>query len=400
MATDSSVDLVRPPAWFGVGARSPLRRGRMLRRGSLPLRALRGTGNALHQRRHGLLTLIFACSLWCVPPPPVHAEAVAASPARAANPERSDPAFSVAIKQLNYESPLSTRPLPLMLWYPTDAQETSVVIRHLQLRAVPDGRPRDGLHPLVILSHGSGGSHLSHWRTAQFLAKHGYVVATPVHALDNAQDLQGSSTLKVWANRPREWDAALDAVLASELARSVDTRRVVAMGFSAGAYTALVAGGAQPSSLALDQYCLDHPHGDVMCLDHDVVAPGRIHGQRKLSHMQEQLRPVPAVRAAAVVAMAPVGDALFTAQGLKRLRLPTLLLQGSDDTVLTYPNDARYVHAQLKTRADYFTVPGGHEVFLSLGFEGSESEAHLAALARAHGLIQTFLSSIDWEAPR
>lgn len=324
---------------------------------------------------------------------PLHAQAAVSLPMTLAH---TVPSFSVAIKQIGYQSTLSDRPLPLMVWYPTQAQEDQLVIGQVQLRVARNAEPLEGLYPLVVLSHGSMGSHLSHWKTAYFLASKGYVVATPVHALDNAMDSRGSSTVKVWANRPREWNAALDAVLNSELADSVNRQRVVAMGFSAGAYTALVAGGAQPSSSALERYCQTHPRHDVMCVNHGVMTRWLAQARQKMGWHRELLHPVESIRAHAVIAMAPVGEALFTAEGVKRLQLPTLLLQGNQDTVLSYPNDARYLRAQLTSRVDYCTVPGGHGVFLSVAEDGSETTANVDGLMQAHRLILNFLTSLGW----
>ncbi len=350
----------------------------------------------LSQSIRRILRWVFVCSVLWVLSAPTHAQAVASPPMTL---EPATPSFSVAIKPLTYESPLSSRPLPLMVWYPTQAQEEQLLIGQVSLRVARNTKPRDGLYPLVVLSHGSMGSHLSHWKTAYFLASKGYFVATPVHALDNAIDPQGSSTIKVWANRPREWNAALDAVLNSELAGSVNRHRVVAMGFSAGAYTALVVGGAQPSSSALDRYCQVHPRHDVACVNYGVVTRWWAQVRQKLGQPRELLQPVESIRANAVIAMAPVGEAMFTAEGIKRLQLPTLLLQGNQDTILSYPNDARYLRDQLTSKTDYYTVPGGHYVFLSVRTDGSRTTANADGLMQAHRLILSFLTRLGWTSP-
>jgi predicted dienelactone hydrolase len=252
---------------------------------------------------------------------------------------------------------------------------------------------------LIVLSHGSGGTSMSHWQTASYFARHGYVVLTIVHRDDNAFISTGSSTLAVWRSRPKEWSAALDALLASRYAPFVDRERIAAVGFSAGGYTALAVGGARPSSLALDDYCLVHTENDVLCVPYGPVRRFGIRVARQIRIRQESLEASDDPRVRAIVAMAPPGAALFTAQGLQGLKVPTLLMQGDHDEVLKYPDDARYLASLLGERAEYRTVPGGHFVFASIHLAppryaatDSGAEGETAALRKANELAAAFLA--------
>ncbi|KQW02342.1 hypothetical protein [Rhizobacter sp. Root1221] len=251
----------------------------------------------------------------------------------------------------------------MVLWYPTRTAEVPFTLGTTRITGARDAPPTAGPYPLVVFSHGSGGTHLSHWKTAHHLAAHGHLVATLLHAGDNAMDPGGSSSLEVWQSRPIEWRSGLDAVLASPLGPLVDRNRIAAAGFSAGGYTALAVGGARPSSRALATYCTHHRSGDVMCPPAAMPLWGRIAGW--FGEPAEQLGDTRDHRVRAVVAVAPVGSALFPAEGLKSLDLPTLLIKASNDTTLPYPNDARYVWEVVRPRAEYIELPGRHEAFLS-----------------------------------
>ncbi|MGF7192226.1 putative dienelactone hydrolase [Robbsia andropogonis] len=289
--------------------------------------------------------------------------------------------------------------LPWLVWFPTAAPEQPMSEGRTRFNAARDAAPLSGRHPLIVLSHGSGGTSMTHWRTARYLARRGYLVLAIVHQDDNAAVSSGSSTLAVWRARPKEWSAALDKLLASRYAPFIDRQRIAAVGFSAGAYTALAVGGARPSSLALDDYCLAHSQSDVLCIRYGALRRVGVRIERRFGVQDESLDASKDTRVRAVVAMAPPGAALFTPQGLRGLDVPTLLMQGDHDEVLEYPNDARYLASVLGERAEYRTVPGGHLTFVSIDpallrnarpDAGAENET--AALRTANEIAAAFLA--------
>lgn len=291
--------------------------------------------------------------------------------------------------------------LPWLVWYPTAEPEQPTSEGHTNFDAARNAAPLRGRHPVVVLSHGSGGTSMTHWRTARYLARCGYVVLAVVHRDDNAVVSTGSSSLAVWRSRPKEWSFALDQLLASRYAPFIDRQRVAAVGFSAGAYTALAVGGARPSSLALDDYCLAHTRHDVLCIHYSLLRRLGIRIEREVGMRRETLEASKDTRVRVVVAMAPPGAALFTQQGLQGLEVPTLLIQGDHDSVLKYPDDARYLKAMLTARAEYQTVPGGHFVFVSTAparqrhaSPTSDTQGEAAALEKANELAATFLARV------
>jgi predicted dienelactone hydrolase len=101
--------------------------------------------------------------------------------------------------------------------------------------------------PLVVVSHGNGGSMLAHHDTAESLADAGFIVAAVDHPGDSIADLSRVADLSVHVERPTDVKRLIDFMLgASPAASRIDAKRIGFFGFSAGGYTGLVLIGANP----------------------------------------------------------------------------------------------------------------------------------------------------------
>ena len=129
------------------------------------------------------------------------------------------------------------RPVPVRLYWPTAVSPSARV-------------------PLVVFSHGIGGSRRGysylgqHWSTHGIASLHLQHVGSdrnlwfgnPLGLLGRLQD---AAQDKEAIERPRDLSFALDTLLASPLGERIDTRRIVAAGHSYGANTTLLAVGAR-----------------------------------------------------------------------------------------------------------------------------------------------------------
>jgi predicted dienelactone hydrolase len=101
--------------------------------------------------------------------------------------------------------------------------------------------------PLVVVSHGWGGSFANHHDLAETLADAGFVVAAVTHPLDRAPDGSLTGGLPDFVERPTDIERLIDFVLgASPAASRIDPQRIGFFGFSFGGYTGLVLLGAGP----------------------------------------------------------------------------------------------------------------------------------------------------------
>ena len=74
---------------------------------------------------------------------------------------------------------------PLLVLYPSRSPEHPERLGPYLLPVALDAPIDAGTFPLVLISHGSGGSHLAYRTLAAHLARHGFVVAIPDHPRNN-----------------------------------------------------------------------------------------------------------------------------------------------------------------------------------------------------------------------
>src|SRR5580658_10435381 len=166
------------------------------------------------------------------------------------------PALSAGFEQIMVSDP-GGAPLEVGIWYPSadpaTPQRVGLFTQTVATRGAVAGR---GL-PLIVMSHGTGGSFEGHYDTALALAEAGFVVAAVTHTGDNYRDRTQVGRLE---NRPRHIKVLIDYMLASWPHHdTIDPSRIGMFGFSAGGFTALVAIGGTPDMSTVASYCAAHP---------------------------------------------------------------------------------------------------------------------------------------------
>lgn len=120
--------------------------------------------------------------------------------------------------------------------------------------------PATGKLPLIVVSHGRGGSLVGHHDTAETLADAGFIVAALDHPGDTTADMSRSAELSVYVERPADIKRLVDFMLgASPVAAAIDADRIGFFGFSRGGYTGLVVIGGNPDWASATDYCRTSP---------------------------------------------------------------------------------------------------------------------------------------------
>jgi predicted dienelactone hydrolase len=233
--------------------------------------------------------------------------------------------------------------------------------------AFEDARPR----PVILLSHGFGGTAriMAWFGTA--LARHGYFVVAVDHPGNNGRDPMTVGGAVLYWERPGDLAAALGRVKSDpSLGSHLDLNQIGAAGFSAGGFTALVEAGARVDFDRFLRFCEAHPDDGICAPQKEfqysrsdaeaffiqpAVAPARAHLKDDLS--------IPGVKAAFVMAPALVQS--LDPDSLKAMWPPVRILLGDADKV-SPPATNGQVAAALIPGAKLTALPHvGHYDFLA-----------------------------------
>ncbi len=245
--------------------------------------------------------------------------------------------------------------LEIGIWYPSGAKPRPVPMGPTTMSVAINGQIDGQALPLVVISHGTGGSFLNHYDTAIALANAGYVVAAVTHAGDNYAD-QSRSVLIM--DRPRQMRRVIDHMLASwDGHASIDPQRIGMFGFSAGGFTTLVSIGGVPDLAKVAPMCREHPD-DFACRQIAKMSTANI------APSEPSLGADPRIKAAVV--MAPALGFTFAPDGLQTVKVPVQLWGADDDVVLPLLRFTEAVRRAMPTAPEYHVVKlAGHYDFLA-----------------------------------
>ena len=224
---------------------------------------------------------------------------------------------------------------PLLVLYPTDVPGRPEPLGPYALDVALDAPVAGGLFPVVLISHGTGGSPHTHRLLAHFLARHGFVVGLPRHHANHRDDNSWHNTPDNLLARPRHLSLAIDALL-TEFGTALQPDWVALVGHSLGGYTALALAGGQPGSLP-------HEHADGTPQSIPTASDARVR---------------------ALVLLAPATVWYRAAEALRNVRVPILLLMGEKDEwtpdfhaqiVLNGVADRRLVTHRIIKNADHYS---------------------------------------------
>jgi predicted dienelactone hydrolase len=140
--------------------------------------------------------------------------------------------------------------IPVHLLYPTDAAATPQSFGPHAIDLARDAPAIGNALPLVVISHGDGGSPWGYRGLTTHLVHGGFAVALVEHIGNSRRDNSLAGTPANLANRPRHVRLAIDAAFTDDaLGPHLAASSVAVVGHSFGGYTALAVAGGRPWSL-------------------------------------------------------------------------------------------------------------------------------------------------------
>src|SRR5580704_810280 len=268
-------------------------------------------------------------------------------------------AIAVGFQQVTIPDP-EDRPMQVAVWYPSDAPAASHSFELFHQTVAVDGAITGSHLPLVVISHGTGGSAAGHHDTALALAEAGFVAAAIEHTGDNWHDRRYSFTRRNFTKRPRHLKLAIDYLLSDWAGREhIAAEKIGAFGHSAGGFTILVAIGGVPDFLLAASFCKEHEEdwGCVRARAVATAAPAEAASEPNWRHD-------PRIKAAVVAATA-LGH-VFTRAGLAEVTVPVQLWQAENDQIVVQRWSSDVIKANLPSPPETRLVPlASHFAFLA-----------------------------------
>ena len=270
--------------------------------------------------------------------------------------------------------------LRVTVWYPAaeNAVETQQVIgapdaplflagnaaEHAAMAPALDERP------LIVLSHGTGGSAMQMAWLGTALARAGFIAAAVNHPGNNALEPYTAEGFVLWWERATDLSEVIDGMLADpEFGPKIDRDRIGAAGFSIGGYTVLALGGARADISVIIDLCNKQPDAPVchvpemkeMGTPEQMLAAVRKTSGVSLARSNESyLDP----RVHAIFAIAPAVGMALTHDSLRSMRVPVHIVVGSADPIAVPKDNADLVRSQIRGAKETILPNVVHYTFL------------------------------------
>lgn len=244
---------------------------------------------------------------------------------------------TVGVKTVLYFDAARQRPLIGNIYYPvekgTQGEEVAGPMvqakeaRHAPVRSI--GEP----YPLIIVSHGYGGSRETLSWLAEALTEAGYIVATVDHFGNTSSFDTPKIALQRWL-RPQDISSFLDNFLIDpDWAPFVEKTHIGFAGFSLGGLTGIwLAGGIADQftkpivgKSSIFELARNATQKDVDSIDYD---------QAHKSYKDNRIK--------AEFLMAPAHGQSFSTKGLKNINIPILIVAGENDQITPFAQHAEH----------------------------------------------------------
>lgn len=259
-------------------------------------------------------------------------------------------AHAAGIKFVQIPADANGPAIKAMVWTPCAEPAQDVTIGPYVLKGRRDCPTLGDKLPLVVISHGHGGSYLGHHDLAETLADAGFVVAAINHPGDTFSDMSRAGEMSEFVERPTDIKRLIDFMLSTAPdAAKIDPQRIGFFGFSRGGYTGLVLAGGEP----------DFMHADIRCPDSNPPICGEIQRGEVPTTLTHDAR----IKA---YVLADPFNVFPTAQTLSNVKAPIQLWASEFGGDGVLPHHAPALANALPRRPEYHEVANAaHFVFLA-----------------------------------
>ncbi|WP_254174810.1 alpha/beta hydrolase [Planktothrix pseudagardhii] len=227
--------------------------------------------------------------------------------------------------------------------------------------------------PVIVISHGLGSDRTTFKYLAEHLASHGYFVAVPEHLETSANGLAnflaGNAPPpgpEVFINRPLDITSVLNLLEQkaknSEFPSPLLLNNVGVLGQSYGGYTALAVGGAGFNTRKINQECAESVNRQLT-LNISILL------QCQASSVANEGQNLKDERVKAIIAINPITSVVFGQEGMSQIKIPILMIGGSDDYIAPAVPEQIYPFSWLTSPNKYLMLleRGTHFSFLEPG---------------------------------
>lgn len=277
-----------------------------------------------------------------------------------------------------------SRPLQTIVWYPTDDSVRAIdwvrgpaaapFFRLGSSSSNAPMRPNTRRRPLVVLSHGNGGSGAMLGWLGEALASAGYIVAAvDHHGNTSSESAPAAAGFVLWWERATDVSAVIDRILAdSTFGSRIDAHAIGVAGFALGGYTALELAGARTSVAAWRAFCRSDardahdgfcgPQPEFPDLD---VAFARVREDPlvKASLARESMS-FRDGRIRGIYVMAPLGR-MLTEASLAGIRIPVRIVVSTDDHTAPASTNGQYLAGRIPGAQLRLLTGAGHYTFIA-----------------------------------
>jgi len=259
------------------------------------------------------------------------------------------------------------RELSVAIWYPTLAQQPIENIGDNAIfigeNAIRDAVIADGLHPLILISHGLGGSWINQIWLASALSKKGYIVASPNHPGTSAENMNRVIAQNM-LERPNDINRIITELFVNKKFSSyINHNNIVIIGHSYGGWTAIETIGGQFSSKQFSNACQAYPNS-VSCIIFNRQMRGLPPDSDyfKLDKMVQD----PRIKVAIILDVSFAYG--FTTTSLAKINIPVLIVSASSPENNRFDEqESRYLLKHLPLNTTEYMVVNGATHFSFIG---------------------------------